>query len=125
PDRRRHRHRPAALLPGAGRGGPGPVHLRVCRQVRIRPDFAGQPDAHREGGLIPMALRKHLDRIEPNFHKGGKYEKWYALYEAVDTIFYSPPDVTKNAAHVRDGIDLKRVMITVWLAAFPAMFYGK
>lgn len=71
-----------------------------------------------------MGLRKILDRIEPHFHKGGRYEKWYALYEAVDTIFYSPPDVTKNAAHVRDGIDLKRVMITVWLAAFPAMFYG-
>ncbi|MAT49633.1 MAG: NADH:ubiquinone reductase (Na(+)-transporting) subunit B [Porticoccaceae bacterium] len=71
-----------------------------------------------------MALRKFLDRLEPHFHKGGKYEKFYALYEAVDTIFYSPPDVTKNAAHVRDGIDLKRVMITVWLAAFPAMFYG-
>jgi Na+-transporting NADH:ubiquinone oxidoreductase subunit B len=70
------------------------------------------------------ALRKLLDGMEPHFHKGGKYEKWYALYEAVDTIFYSPPDVTKNAAHVRDGIDLKRVMITVWLAAFPAMFYG-
>lgn len=71
-----------------------------------------------------MGLRKILDRMEPHFHKGGRYEKWYALYEAVDTIFYSPPDVTKNAAHVRDGIDLKRVMITVWLAAFPAMFYG-
>jgi NADH:ubiquinone oxidoreductase, Na(+)-translocating, B subunit len=70
------------------------------------------------------ALRKLLDGMEPHFHKGGKYEKWYALYEAVDTIFYSPPDVTKNGAHVRDGIDLKRVMITVWLAAFPAMFYG-
>jgi len=62
--------------------------------------------------------------MEPHFHKGGRYEKWYALYEAVDTIFYSPPDVTKTGAHVRDGIDLKRVMITVWLAAFPAMFYG-
>lgn len=70
------------------------------------------------------ALRKLLDGMEPHFHKGGKYEKWYALYEAVDTIFYSPPDVTKNGTHVRDGIDLKRVMITVWLAAFPAMFYG-
>jgi Na+-transporting NADH:ubiquinone oxidoreductase subunit B len=42
------------------------------------------------------ALRKLLDGMEPHFHKGGKYEKWYALYEAVDTIFYSPPDVTKN-----------------------------
>lgn len=71
-----------------------------------------------------MALRKFLDSLEPHFHKGGKYEKFYALYEAVDTIFYSPASVTRSAPHVRDGIDLKRVMITVWLAAFPAMFYG-
>ena len=71
-----------------------------------------------------MALRRLLDRMEPHFHKGGKYEKYYALYEAVDTIFYSPASVTRAAPHVRDGIDLKRVMITVWLAAFPAMFYG-
>lgn len=71
-----------------------------------------------------MALRKFLDRLAPSFHKGGKYEKYYALYEAVDTIFYSPASVTKSAPHVRDGIDLKRVMITVWLAVFPAMFYG-
>ena len=71
-----------------------------------------------------MALRSFLDRLEPHFHKGGKYEKYYALYEAVDTIFYSPGSATRTAPHVRDGIDLKRVMITVWLAAFPAMFYG-
>ena len=70
------------------------------------------------------ALRRYLEKIEPNFHKGGKHEKWYALYEAIDTFFYSPKDTTKNAAHVRDGIDLKRVMITVWIATFPAMFYG-
>ena len=71
-----------------------------------------------------MGLRKLLDSMEPHFHKGGKYEKFYALFEAVDTIFYSPAAVTKTGSHVRDGIDLKRVMITVWLAAFPAMFYG-
>src|SRR5690554_2428824 len=69
-------------------------------------------------------LRNFLDKIEPNFHKGGKHEKWYALYEAVDTIFYRPSDVTKTTSHVRDGIDLKRIMITVWLCTFPAMFYG-
>ena len=51
-----------------------------------------------------MALRKLLDRLEPLFHKGGKYEKYYALYEAVDTIFYSPASVTRSAPHVRDGI---------------------
>ncbi len=71
-----------------------------------------------------MSLRGFLDSLEPHFHKGGRYEKWYALYEAVDTIFYQPADVTKTTSHVRDGIDLKRIMITVWLCTFPAMFYG-
>lgn len=71
-----------------------------------------------------MALRRILDNMAPHFHKGGKHEKWYSLYEAVDTIFYKPADVTKTTSHVRDGIDLKRIMITVWLCTFPAMFYG-
>lgn len=69
-------------------------------------------------------LRKFLDSLEPHFHPGGKYEKWYALYEAADTIFYQPNSVTRSTAHVRDGIDLKRIMITVWLCTFPVMFYG-
>ena len=69
-------------------------------------------------------LRKILDDMEPHFVKGGKYENWFALYEAADTIFYSPNHVTKTTAHVRDGVDLKRIMITVWLCAFPAMFFG-
>ncbi|MDB4090426.1 NADH:ubiquinone reductase (Na(+)-transporting) subunit B [Pseudomonadales bacterium] len=71
-----------------------------------------------------MSLRKILDGLEPHFTPGGKYESWYSFYEAVDTIFYRPSSVTKGAAHVRDGIDLKRIMITVWMATFPAMFYG-
>ncbi len=71
-----------------------------------------------------MGLRAFLDKIEHNFEKGGKYEKWYALYEAADTIFYRPSSVTKTTAHVRDGVDLKRIMITVWLCTFPAMFFG-
>src|SRR6056300_32356 len=71
-----------------------------------------------------MGLRSTLDKLEPQFKPGGRYENWYALYEAVDTIFYSPNHVTKATAHVRDGVDLKRIMITVWFAVFPAMFYG-
>jgi len=66
-----------------------------------------------------MAIRQFLDGIEHHFEKGGKYERWYALYEAVDTIFYSPASVTSTTSHVRDGIDLKRIMITVWLCTFP------
>jgi Na+-transporting NADH:ubiquinone oxidoreductase subunit B len=69
-------------------------------------------------------IRNLLDKLEPSFHKGGKWEKWYALYEAVDTALFKPSDVTKNSSHVRDSIDLKRVMITVWMATFPTMFFG-
>ena len=69
-------------------------------------------------------LRNTLDKYEPHFHRGGKWERFYAIYEAIDTALYKPADVTKNGAHVRDGIDLKRVMITVWIATFPTMFFG-
>lgn len=71
-----------------------------------------------------MGLRSLLDSLEPHFTKGGKLEKMYPLYEALDTGLYSPPNVTNNSAHVRDGIDLKRIMITVWLCCFPVMFFG-
>ncbi len=71
-----------------------------------------------------MGLKEIIEKLDPQFEKGGPYEKWYALWEAVSTIVYSPGKVTSSAAHVRDGIDLKRMMITVWLATFPAMFFG-
>lgn len=71
-----------------------------------------------------MGLRRILDDVSPHFEKGGRYEKYFPLFEAVDTIFYAPSKVTVSGPHVRDGIDLKRIMITVWFAAFPAMFYG-
>lgn len=71
-----------------------------------------------------MSLRNILDKMEPHFHKGGRYENWYALYEAADTIFYTPGHVTKTAAHVRDAVDLKRMMILVWACTFPAVFFG-
>ena len=69
-------------------------------------------------------MRKLLDRFESDFHPGGKWERLYPLFEAIDTFLYKPKSTTKNSSHVRDNIDLKRVMITVWLATFPAMFFG-
>ncbi|MFQ3197624.1 MAG: Na+-transporting NADH:ubiquinone oxidoreductase subunit B [Paraglaciecola sp.] len=71
-----------------------------------------------------MGLKAYLEKVEPNFEQGGKYEKFYALYEAAATIFYTPGKVNKANTHVRDSIDLKRIMIFVWAATFPAMFYG-
>lgn len=64
-------------------------------------------------------LRDALDKIEPNFHKGGKLEIMYPLYEAIDTFVYTPGEKTSGNTHVRDGIDLKRTMITVAMALGP------
>ncbi len=66
-------------------------------------------------------VRRFLDRIEPSFQKGGPYEKFYALYEMVDTFVYTPSDTTRGSPHVRDGIDLKRVMSYVVVATFPVL----
>jgi len=69
-------------------------------------------------------LRTFLDDIEPLFIKGGRLQRFHAIYEMVDTLFYSPPDVTRGSPHIRDAIDLKRVMIMVVFAATPCALIG-
>ena len=69
-------------------------------------------------------IRTFLDKLEPLFTKGGRFENLYALFEAVDTFFFSPPDLARGSPHVRDALDLKRVMITVVIAATPAALFG-
>ncbi|GMV59580.1 MAG: Na(+)-translocating NADH-quinone reductase subunit B [Betaproteobacteria bacterium] len=64
-------------------------------------------------------LRAALDRQARHFEKGGKLEKFYPLWEAIDTFFYTPASVTRTGAHVRDALDLKRMMILVVVAAIP------
>lgn len=72
-----------------------------------------------------MGLRAFVDRrIAPHFERGGRYHRFYVFYEMFDTMLYSPPSTTRATAHVRDGLDLKRVMMTVWFAALPALFFG-
>jgi len=69
-------------------------------------------------------LRDTLDKFEPLFTKGGKLEKLYPVYEAADTFLYTPGHRTASGPSVRDGIDLKRIMMTVWFATFPAILFG-
>lgn len=73
---------------------------------------------------MKQAIRRFFDRIEPLFVKGGRFEKLNAVYDAFDTFFFTPADVTARAPHVRDGIDLKRLMVYVVLAAFPCALWG-
>jgi Na+-transporting NADH:ubiquinone oxidoreductase subunit B len=70
------------------------------------------------------SLRRSLDRLQPLFAKGGRFEQYGALFEMVDTLLYSPADRTRGAPHIRDAIDLKRVMIYVVLASTPAVLIG-
>ena len=70
------------------------------------------------------ALRSMLDSFHPLFDKGGKLEKLYPVYEAIDTFLYTPGEVTRGYTHVRDAIDLKRMMITVVVALIPCTLFG-
>jgi Na+-transporting NADH:ubiquinone oxidoreductase subunit B len=67
-------------------------------------------------------LRNRLDKLAPHFERGGRLHAWHPLWEAMDTFFYTPPSVTTTGAHVRDAIDLKRMMMTVVIAALPCVF---
>jgi len=69
-------------------------------------------------------IRKTLDNIKPNFEKGGKLVKYAPAFFAIDSFLFVPNHTTKHGAHVRDGVDLKRVMYTVVLALLPALFFG-
>jgi len=70
------------------------------------------------------SLRRFMDGLHPLFAKGGRYEKFSALYEIIDTVLYTPGTVTRGAPHARDGIDLKRLMIIVVLAAGPLTLFA-
>ncbi len=67
-------------------------------------------------------MRRILDRVKPLFAKGGKLEKAYPLYEALDTFLYTPGEVTASAPHVRDALDMKRLMSIVVVALVPCIY---
>jgi len=69
-------------------------------------------------------LRKQLDKIQPHFEKGGKFEKFGPAYGGIETFLFVPNHTTKKGAHIRDGIDLKRVMMVVVIALLPALIFG-
>ena len=69
-------------------------------------------------------LRNLVDKIKPYFEKGGKLGFLHSTFDAFETFLFVPNTVTKKGAHVRDCVDLKRVMIMVVLALVPAMLFG-
>ena len=70
------------------------------------------------------ALRNYIDKIKPNFEKGGKYEKLQSTFDAIETFLYVPKKVTFKGSHIRDSIDMKRTMSVVLIALMPALLFG-
>ena len=69
-------------------------------------------------------LRNLVDKIKPTFEKVGKLGFLHSTFDAFETFLFVPNTVTRKGAHVRDCVDLKRVMIMVVLALVPAMLFG-
>lgn len=70
-------------------------------------------------------LRNLLDKIKPNFEKGGRLEKFYPAFNAFETFLFVPGETTHpDGAHIRDAIDLKRTMILVVLSLVPCLLFG-
>ena len=69
-------------------------------------------------------LERLVDKMEPNFEKGGKYEKWFPLFDGFATFLFTPKHTTKKGVHIRDAVDLKRTMNTVIQALIPCLLFG-
>ncbi len=69
-------------------------------------------------------LRNYIDKIKPHFKEGGKFEKLQSTFEAFETFLFVPNKVTYSGCHIRDAVDLKRVMIIVVIALMPPLFFG-
>jgi len=70
------------------------------------------------------ALENVFDRIRPNFVGDGKLTLLWPLFEGAETFFLTPGEKTHQGAHVRDPMDLKRLMIFVDFALLPCILFG-
>lgn len=70
------------------------------------------------------ALRNFVDKIKPQFEKGGKFSYLQSTFDAFETFLFVPNKTTKMGSHIRDYIDMKRTMIFVVIAMVPALLFG-
>lgn len=70
------------------------------------------------------SLRNFLDRVKPQFEKGGKLEKLHSTFEAFESFLFVPDRVTHTGSHIRDAIDMKRTMTVVIIALIPSLLFG-
>jgi len=69
-------------------------------------------------------LLNTINKLRPNFEKGGKLSFLHSTFDAFETFLFVPGHTTHGKVHVRDGIDLKRTMIMVVVAMLPVLLFG-
>lgn len=70
------------------------------------------------------SFRRFVNKIKPNFEKGGRFAYLHSTFEAFETFLFVPDKVTTKGSHIRDAMDMKRTMITVVIALVPALLFG-
>ena len=71
-----------------------------------------------------MGLRQIVDKIKPNFEKGGKLHAFRSVFGGFETFLFVPNHTAKSGSNIHDCFDSKRMMIMVCLALVPALLFG-
>ena len=70
-------------------------------------------------------IKHQIEKIKPHFEKGGKWEKHYYSFEALETFLFAPATTNGiKGSQIRDAIDLKRLMMTVIISMVPCLLFG-
>ncbi len=69
-------------------------------------------------------LEAQFARVHPLFEKGGRFHRLWPVYEGAETFALTPGTKTRQGAHLRDPMDMKRLMIMVWFAIVPCLLVG-
>lgn len=69
-------------------------------------------------------LKNIVEKVKPTFCEGGKLSWLHSTFDAFETFMFVPDTVSRKGSHVRDCVDLKRLLIIVVLALMPAFCFG-
>ncbi|MCF8052094.1 MAG: NADH:ubiquinone reductase (Na(+)-transporting) subunit B [Desulfobacterales bacterium] len=73
---------------------------------------------------MKKTIQRFFETLRPRFEKGGRFQRWYAFYESIETIFFAPGVPTTATPHVRDSLDVKRYMASVVVVLLPLLVFG-
>ncbi|MHC4425206.1 MAG: RnfABCDGE type electron transport complex subunit D [Planctomycetota bacterium] len=66
-------------------------------------------------------LLKVIEAVRPTFEEGGKLRILNPVFGALEHFFFAPSTTTIGAPHIRDPLDLKRLMSMVIISVVPCV----